>query len=165
MPENVNLDTFDRALLAELQRDNQVPARILAQRVGLSESAVLRRLRRLRADRVIIADVAVVHPAVLGTPLTVHVLVSLDRESPDLLDAFVRRLRARPEVRAAWYVTGEVDFIVHLELAGMGAYEVFAREMFHADPNVRGFRTIIAMRQVAGTPASIAHPIGPARAS
>ncbi|ACA15860.1 transcriptional regulator, AsnC family [Methylobacterium sp. 4-46] len=152
MPENVDLDAFDRALLAEVQRDNQVPARLLAERVGLSESAVLRRLRRLRAEGIIVADVALVHPAVLGAPLTIHVLVSLERESPDLLDAFVRRLRARPEVRAAWYVTGEVDFVVHLQLSGMEAYEAFAREVFHADPNVRAFRTIIAMRQVAGTP-------------
>src|SRR5262245_53389307 len=105
MPENVTLDDFDRALLSEVQVDNQTPARVLAERVGLSESAVLRRLRRLRQDGVIVADVAIVHPAVLGTPLTIHVLVSLERETSERLDEFIRRLRSRPEVRAAWYVT------------------------------------------------------------
>lgn len=88
MKESVTIDDFDRALLREVQVDNQVPARVLAERVGLSESAVLRRLRR---DGVIVADVAVVRPAVLGTPLTVHVLVSLEREG-NLGPA--RRLRA-----------------------------------------------------------------------
>jgi Lrp/AsnC family transcriptional regulator, leucine-responsive regulatory protein len=150
MPESVSLDEFDRALLAAVQVNNQTSARELAARVGLSESAVLRRLRRLRRDGVIVADVAVVHPAVLGTPLMVHVLVSLERETSDRLDAFVRRLRERSEVRAAWYVTGEADFVLELRLAGMADYEIFAREVFHDDDNVRGFRTLIAMRQVIG---------------
>ena len=66
MPNSVALDRFDRALLAQVQVDNQLPARRLAERVGLSESAVLRRLRRLRREGVIVADVSVVHPGVLG---------------------------------------------------------------------------------------------------
>jgi Lrp/AsnC family leucine-responsive transcriptional regulator len=150
MTEKVTLDDFDRALLAEVQIDNQTPARRLAERVGLSESAVLRRLRRLRREKIIVADVSVVHPAALGLPLTVHVLVSLEREASALLDAFTRKLRSRPEVRQAWYVTGEADFVLLLRLASMEAYETFAREVFHDDPNVRAFRTIITMREVIG---------------
>ncbi|WP_419899336.1 Lrp/AsnC family transcriptional regulator [Roseomonas sp. USHLN139] len=146
----IELDGFDQALLAEVQRDNQTPARVLAERVGLSESAVLRRLRRLRQTGVIQADVAVVHPAVLGRPLTLHVLVSLEREGSALLDAFTRKLRGREEVRQAWYVTGEADFVLLLNLASMEAYEAFTREVFLDDPNVRGFRTIVAMREVVG---------------
>lgn len=144
------LDRFDRALLAEVQRDNLQPARQLAARVGLSESAVLRRLRRLREAGVILADIALVRPAALGVPLTLHVLVSLEREGVALLEAFIRALRARPEVRQAWYVTGEADFVLLLRVASMEAYEAFTRELFHADPNVRAFRTIIALREVVG---------------
>lgn len=151
MPETASLDDFDHALLALVQRDNLMPAREMGQSVGLSESAVLRRLRRLRRNGIIVADVSVVQPAVLGTPLTVHVLVSLERETSQRLDDFVRRLRQRPEVRAAWYVTGDADFVVELKLAGMEAYDAFARAMFHDDENVRSFRTIIALRQVVGT--------------
>jgi Lrp/AsnC family transcriptional regulator, leucine-responsive regulatory protein len=128
---------------------------------------VLRRLRRLRREGVIAADVSIVHPSVLGLPLTVHVLVSLEREGLAELDAFTRKLRARPEVRQAWYVTGEADFVLHLQLAGMGAYEGFARDVFHDDRNVRAFRTIISMRQVIGEPDAKPRPMGegqPARA-
>jgi DNA-binding Lrp family transcriptional regulator len=150
MPESVILDRFDRALLTAVQRDNQTPARVLAVQVGLSESAVLRRLRRLRRDGVIAADVSVVHPAALGQPLCIHVLVSLEREGAAQLDAFIRALRARPEVREAWYVTGEADFLLRLQLAGMAEYEAFSRAVFHGEPNVRGFRTVVAMRQVVG---------------
>jgi Lrp/AsnC family transcriptional regulator, leucine-responsive regulatory protein len=91
-----------------------------------------------------------VSSAVLGLPLTIHVLVSLEREGAALLDAFTRKLRGRPEVRQAWYVTGDADFVLLLQLASMEAYEAFAREVFHDDPNVRAFRTIIAMREIIG---------------
>ena len=148
MPDFADLDRFDHALLALLRQDNQQPARALAEAVGLSESAVLRRVRALRRRGAILADVSVVHPAVLGTPLTVHVLVSLEREGSAALDAFERKLRARPEVQSAWYVTGEADFVLTLRLPGMAAYEDFTRAMFHDDPNVKAFRTIVALREV-----------------
>ena len=159
MQKSVTLDRFDQALLEQMQVNNQLPARELAERVGLSESAVLRRLRRLRQEGVIVADISVIHPAALGAPLTIHVLVSLEREGSAALDAFTRKLRARPEVRQAWYVTGEADFVLLLRVASMEAYEAFTREVFHDDPNVRAFRTIIAMREVVG--AGDAMPITP----
>lgn len=150
MTKATTLDRFDHALLALVQRDNQTPARLLAEQVGLSESAVLRRLRRLRAEGVIIADRALVRPAALGLPLTLHVLVSLERESAAELDGFIRKTRSRPEVRQAWYVTGEADFVLLLQLPDMEAYDRFAREVFHDDPNVKAFRTIVAMREIVG---------------
>ncbi|TCZ64088.1 Lrp/AsnC family transcriptional regulator [Roseicella aquatilis] len=149
MAKNVELDGFDRAMLDRLRVNNQTPARVLAEQVGLSESAVLRRLRSLRKRGVIVADVSVVHPAVLGTPLTIHVLVSLEREGTAALDAFERKLRAREEVHGAWYVTGEADFVLLLRVSSMEAYEGFTREMFQDDPNVRAFRTIVALRDVS----------------
>lgn len=150
MTKTATLDRFDHALLALVQQDNQIPARLLAEQVGLSESAVLRRLRRLRSEGVIIADKAMVRPAALGLSLTLHVLVSLEREGAAELDAFIRKTRSRPEVRQAWYVTGEADFVLLLQLPDMEAYDRFAREVFHDDPNVRAFRTIVAMREIVG---------------
>ena len=147
--KTVGLDKFDRALLDRLRVNNQTPARILAEQVGLSESAVLRRLRSLRKNGVIIADVSVVHPAALGTPLTIHVLVSLESEGTAALDAFEQKVRAREEVQSAWYVTGEVDFVLLLQVCDMETYERFTREVFHDDPNVKAFRTLIVLREVA----------------
>lgn len=149
MTKIADLDQFDRALLEEMQSDNQTPARILAERVGLSQSAVLRRLRRLRAEKIITADVSIVNPAVLGVPVTIHVLVSLVRGS-QLADAFARKLDSRPEIRQASYVTGGADFVLHLQVESMEAYAAFAREVFHDDPNVSSFYTYVAMREVVG---------------
>lgn len=149
MTKMVDLDSFDHALLREVQADNQTPARVLAERVGLSTSAVLRRLRRLRAERVITADVSIVSPETLGVPVTVHVLVSLNQGSRTYGD-FSRKLQHRPEVRQASYVTGGADFVVHLQLESMAAYAAFAKEVFHDDPTVAEYRTFVAMREVVG---------------
>jgi DNA-binding Lrp family transcriptional regulator len=142
------LDHFDRALLDLVQRDNQTPARLLAEKIGLSESATLRRLRRLRREKIIAADVSIVRPEAVGLPLTIVALVSMERESATLLDAFARRVRERPEVRQCWYVTGDADWALVLQLASMASYEQFTREMFLTDSNVRAFRTLVVMRDV-----------------
>jgi DNA-binding Lrp family transcriptional regulator len=149
MAKTVELDSFDHALLREMQIDNQTPARELAERVGLSQSAVLRRLRRLRAEKIIAADVSIVNPEVMGVPVTVHVLVSINQGSRTYGD-FARKLQSRPEVRQASYVTGGADFVLHLQVESMAAYAEFAREVFHDDPNVSEYHTYISMREIVG---------------
>src|SRR5262245_33444493 len=121
MTKSAALDDFDLAILDEVQSNNLLPARELAERVNLSESAVLRRLRRLREEGIITADVSLVSPAAIGAPLAVHVLVTLEREGAAALDAFAQKMRKRSEVRQAWYVTGEADFLLHLQVADMAA--------------------------------------------
>ena len=147
MPESV-VDDFDLALLDLVQRDNLTPARLLAERVGLSESAVLRRLRRLRREKIIAADVSIVRPEAIGLPLTIIALVSLERENAGVLDDFTRRAKARAEVRQCWYVTGEADLALVLRLESMASYEAFTREMFIENQNVRSFKTLVAMREI-----------------
>lgn len=149
MTEITNLDSFDHALLEVVQRNNLTPARQIAKKVGLSESAVLRRLRRLRKTGVIVNDISVVHPSSLGRTLTVIVLVSLVREGLMQIEKFSAVMRARSEVVNTWYVTGEADFVVVLQLRDMSHYELFTHEVFLSDPNVAGFKTMVSMRDVA----------------
>ncbi|WP_020180506.1 Lrp/AsnC family transcriptional regulator [Methylopila sp. M107] len=148
MPKPVTLDAFDRKLLGLVARDNLAPARLLADKVGLSESAVLRRLKRLRAGGVIAADVSIVAPEALGLGLTMHVLVTMEREGSAVLDAFARKISARAEVVDAWYVTGDSDFVLLVRVGSMADYERFTRETLNDEPNVRSFKTLIAIRQV-----------------
>lgn len=148
MQETVTLDDFDRRLLDLVRRDNLQPARVLADKVGLSESAVSRRLRRLREEGVIVADVAVIDEARLARALTMHVLVEMEREGTAVLDALIDSLTARREVQAAWYVTGETDFVLYVRVPTMEAYEVFTREVLNDDARVRAFKTLISIREV-----------------
>lgn len=144
----MTLDIFDRKLLNAVQRDNQLNADALGEAVGLSASACLRRLRRLRAAGVIESEIAVLAPETVGRGLMMVVEVTLERERPDLMDAFKRSMRATPEVMLCLYVTGETDFILIVTAKSMSDYEDFSRRCFFDNPNVRRFQTLVVMDRV-----------------
>lgn len=148
MTFSVTLDPFDVKLLEVVRRDNQLPARVIAERVGLSESAVLRRLRRLRKEGAIVGDVALLHPSLTGAALTMHVLVEMNRQARSISDAFIAKLRARPEVEAAWDVSGEIDFLITVHVPDMAAFDAFSRDVLQEDDTIRNFQTLIVIRQI-----------------
>jgi DNA-binding Lrp family transcriptional regulator len=127
---------------------NLAPARLLADEVGLSISAVLRRLRRLRAEGVIVADIAVVDPALTGAALTMHVLVRLKQPGHRAMDAFVRQIVRHDEVTGAWEVTGDDDFVLKVEVGSMAEYEAFTRSALDDEQGVAAFKTLITIREV-----------------
>ena len=142
------MDNFDRKLLGLVQRDNRLTADQLSDRVGLSPSACQRRLKRLRDNGIIAADVSIVSPEAVGRRLTMIVQVILEREQPDLIDAFKRSMRATPEVMQCYYVTGETDFVLILTVKDMPDYEDFTRRFFFENPNVMRFNTTMVMDRV-----------------
>jgi DNA-binding Lrp family transcriptional regulator len=146
-----DLDPFDVAILNLVQDNNQLSSHEISDRVGLSPSAVQRRLRRLRELKVIMADVSLVSPAAAGNRVTIVVMVSLEREQLQQRNEFERSVRAMPEVAQCYYVTGESDFILVLNVSSMEAYGEFTQELFAANPNVKAFRTAVVMRSVKFT--------------
>jgi len=148
MVETGELDEFDRRIIAIVRRNNLEPARIIADRVGLSESAVLRRLRRLRATGIIVADVALIDAARLAPAITIHVLVELIRSGLKAERAFADTLQQRPEVIGAWNVTGRTDFLLTVTVPSIEAYQRFADDVLASDENVRGFETLVSLREV-----------------
>lgn len=141
----VELDAKDRQLLDLLQRDARQSLEVLAGEVSLSAPAVQRRIKRLREAGVIEREVAVVNPAAVGLPMTFIVIVELERESADQIDAFRRKVVAEPQVQQAYYVTGEGDFVIIAVARDMDDFEALTRKLFFDDPNVRRFRTSVAM--------------------
>jgi len=148
MVETGELDEFDRRIIAIVRRNVLEPARIIADRVGLSESAVLRRLRRLRATGIIVADVALIDAARLAPAITIHVLVELIRSGLKAERAFADTLQQRPEVIGAWNVTGRTDFLLTVTVPSIEAYQRFADDVLASDENVRGFETLVSLREV-----------------
>ncbi|WP_206240375.1 Lrp/AsnC family transcriptional regulator [Novosphingobium terrae] len=146
--EQVDLDHFDRRIIAIIRRNNLEPARTIAAQVGLSESAVLRRLRRLRATGVIMADVAVIDPARLAPSITIHVLVELNQSGLRMEQDFAARLADREEVIGAWNVTGRTDFLLTVTVPSIEAYQRFSDEVLAADDNVRDFETLVTLREI-----------------
>ena len=102
----------------------------------------------VRDRGVIAADVSIVSPEAVGRRLTMIVQVILERERPDLIDAFKRSMRATPEVMQCYYVTGETDFVLILTVKDMPDYEDFTRRFFFENPNVMRFNTTMVMDRV-----------------
>ncbi len=144
----MTLDSFDRAILAILQRDNRTPQREIGEAVNLSAPAVQRRIKRLEEAGVIRANVAIVDPDKVGRPLTLFVEVEVESERADLIDAVKRRFAEASEVQQCYYVTGETDFVLVVTAATMAEYEALTRRLFFADSNVKRFRTFVAMDRV-----------------
>jgi Lrp/AsnC family transcriptional regulator, leucine-responsive regulatory protein len=146
--ETVELDAFDQRILAIVRRNNLEPARSIAEQVGLSESSVLRRLRRLRASGVIVADVSLIDPSRLSPSITIHVLVEMNQSSQSQERAFAAKLARSAEVIAAWNVTGRTDYLLTLAVPSIEAYQRFADKMLASDKNVRSFETLVSLREI-----------------
>jgi Lrp/AsnC family transcriptional regulator, leucine-responsive regulatory protein len=144
----MQLDSFDLAILNLLQVDNRMSQRDISDQVHLSSSAVNRRIAAMEQAGVIRANVALVDPAKVGRPVTVVVELSLHSERADLLDAMKARLHACPDIQQAYYVTGDVDFVLVLAVRDMASYERLTQSLFLSDSNVQRFRTLVVMDQV-----------------
>jgi Lrp/AsnC family leucine-responsive transcriptional regulator len=142
------LDRMDAALLAAVQRDNRMTSDELAKVVGLSSTACQRRLKRLRSERVIEGDVSIVSPKAVGRPVTMLVLVSLERERADIIDRFKAEIRSTAEVMIGFYVTGEADFVLVITAKDMEDYEQFTRRFFYKNQDIKGFKTMVVMDRV-----------------
>lgn len=142
------LDVLDRRLLALWQRDTRRSAESLGEAIGLSGAAVHRRLKRLRDDGVIAAEIAVLDPGALGLGQTCIVTVDVEREGLVELERFERRMLALPHVQQCWYVTGQADFVLVVVTPDVASYEAFTREHLLSDANVRSFTTHVVLRPV-----------------
>lgn len=153
-----NLDKIDAAILELIQRNNRLTSEELGALVNLSPSACQRRLKRLRSEGIIEADVSIVSPRAAGRALTMIVLVSLERERADIVDRFKSALRATKEVMIGFYVTGDADFILVVTAKSMEDYEKFTRRFFYENADIKGFKTMVVMDWVK---AGFEFPIDP----
>jgi len=146
----MNLDAYDKKILAILQENNRVSQRTLAEQVNLSASAVNRRIAALEEAGVIERNVSILNPKALGRPITIIVEVKLENERLDLLDEIKSRFTSRPEVQQVYYVTGDFDFLLVLNVKDMEEYEALTRELFFYG-NIKQFKTFVAMQNVKRT--------------
>lgn len=142
------MDDFDLKLLRLLQEDSARPIPEIAANVGLSVPACYRRIRQLRTSGAIQREVAVVGARALGWPLSMIVLVTLEREGPHTVDEMISVLEHVPEVIEAWNVTGDHDIAVRMVAKDMEGYDALVRELFAADDRVRSFKTLVIIRDV-----------------
>jgi len=142
------LDAFDKQLLQLLQQNCRMTAGELGEMVGLSSSAVQRRLGRLREEKIIEAEVAIVSPAVAGLGITCIVDIVLEEGHARALESFKAAMQQCSEVMQCYYVTGTYDFVLIVNAKDMQEYEAFTRKWLADNPHLKHFYTHVVMDRV-----------------
>jgi Lrp/AsnC family leucine-responsive transcriptional regulator len=143
--EALIIDAIDQRILGILQHDSLIANQDLADRVGLSPPACLKRVRRLRAARVIVRTVALVAPEALGYPVLVMARVKLERPRDEMMQQFERKMIALPPVIQCLTVAGDIDYIIVVRARSIEDYQAFSRTVFATDPSIRSYTSEIVL--------------------
>ena len=146
--EPLELDRIDRRMLAVLQEDGRIANSALARRVGLSESATLRRLRRLEDSGLIDGYVLLVNQARAGKPGNIFVEIALTAQEEAALSAFEAAVQDRPEILACYLMSGEYDYLLRVVVADFADFERIHREHLTRLPFVGRVRSSFTLRTV-----------------
>jgi len=155
------MDRIDRKILALYQNDTRRVAASIGSVVGLSAAAVQRRLKRLRANGAIRAEVAVLDSKTAGVLITCIVLLTMvARPGPSKhLAQFKRDMTRLPEIQQCYQVTGTSDIVLVVTTRSMEDYGALAREWFEGNENVVRYETFVVLDRVK---VGLALPIAPA---
>jgi DNA-binding Lrp family transcriptional regulator len=147
------LDAVDRAILGALQRDGRLSNVALAERVHLSPSACLRRVKALEEAGVIARYVALLDARAVGQPGTSFTIVNLESTQPHKLEAFERAVRAAPEILDCFYVAGADDYLLRFTYRDAEDLERFRTEVLPRLPGVMRSNSMLVLRTVKKTTA------------
>jgi len=149
----VKLDAIDRAILTELQREGLLSNLDLAQRVHLSPSACLRRVKQLEDGGVIAQYVALVNPRAVGRHGISFTIINLDSMNTPQLEAFEQAVRDRPEILDCYYVAGANDYLIRFAYRDAEDLEHFHSEVLMRLPGVSRSNSMLVLRTVKKTTA------------
>jgi DNA-binding Lrp family transcriptional regulator len=144
----MNLDAVDLRILHELQRDASLSNVALAERVHLSPSPCLARVRALQAKGVIRQYVALLDAKQLGLDLNVFISVSLRHQSRAALESFEAQVCARDEVMECYLMSGDADYLLRVAVPDIPALERFILEQLSPMEEVEKIRSSFALKQV-----------------
>lgn len=144
----MQLDAFDRGIIAALQEDARMPVAQVAERVALSATPVSRRIKRLEDEGVIRGYVPMLDPRKLGFELDAYVLINLDGHSDANIARFEQAILASPYVIACHAVTGDMDYLVHVIARDVEHLSQITLKTLVRIPGVRDVKSIIALEAV-----------------
>ena len=149
----VQLDAIDRAILTELQVEGRLSNQDLAQRVHLSPSACLRRVKALEDSGVIAQYVALVNPRAVGRHGISYTIINLESMNTPQLEAFERAARDQPEILDCFYVAGSNDYLIRFAYRDAEDLERFHSEVLMRLPGVARSNSLLVLRTVKKTTA------------
>jgi len=139
------IDAINEKILQELSRDSAQSNLALAERVGLSPSACLRRVQELERSGVIKGYRAILDPAKLGLGFVAYVTVGLGSHTKAAQEAFERAVARAPQVRECHNITGTVEYLLRVEAADLPAYKHWHTDVLGVLPQVRSITTFVVM--------------------
>lgn len=146
--EMMELDAYDRKILAALRVDARMPVSAIAERVSLSATPVSRRLKRLEDEGVITGYAPVLDQRKLGFALDVYVLINLQAHSDENIARFEREVLDNPYVVACHAVTGDMDYLLHVIARDVEHLNQITLKSLVRIPGVRDVKSIIALDAV-----------------
>jgi Lrp/AsnC family leucine-responsive transcriptional regulator len=157
MHDEILLDALDRRILQVLQSQGRSTYDDLAQAVGLSPSAALRRVRRLEDAGVIAGYVALVSPQRVGLSLAAYISVRLAKAAPgggaarSPIEAFTAAVQTWPEVVECAALSGEMDYLLRVLVRDMTHYARFIMDQLLQHPSVQDCKTSFVLQRLKGT--------------
>lgn len=142
------MDSKDRDIIAALQADGRMSNQDLSERVNLSPSPCLRRLRALEDEGVIRGYTAIVDEEIYGLPVTAFVRVRIQVHAQESVNAFEDAIRAMDSVLDCYVMTGDADYLLRVLVSSLRDYERFIREKLHKVPGVTSIDTSFAYGQI-----------------
>jgi Lrp/AsnC family leucine-responsive transcriptional regulator len=145
------MDAIDRKIIRELQANARLTNQELSERVNLSPSPCLRRLRKLEQSGVIRGYTAVVDQEIYGLPINVFLSVRLERQTQELIRAFEARVQEIDEVLECYTMTGGSDYLLHVVSDSLKSYERFIKETLTRIPGIGTIETALTFGVVKKT--------------
>lgn len=142
------MDSKDYQILTELQADGRLTNQELSERVNLSPSPCLRRVRLMEEAGIIRGYTALVDQKALGLPVTVFIRIKLERHGDDMVRAVEAAIEAMPEVIDCWLMTGRWDYQLRVLAADLESYEGFVRGKLQRVAGIAAIDTSFAYGRV-----------------
>ena len=135
------MDSYERNILKELRENGRMTNQELSERINLSPSPCLRRVRAMEESGLIVGYTTVIDQAVLGKPVTLFVRIKLQQHNKQGVAEFERGIIESENVLACYLVSGEYDYLLHIIAEDLNSYEKFVRTELHNLPGVAGIDT------------------------
>lgn len=145
------LDRLDHKILNLLQANGRIAMKELAERVGLSITPCIERVRRMERDGVITGYYARVDPAKLGTGLLVFVEITLDHKSGNMFGQFRREIERIPQVLECHLVSGEFDYLIKARIGEMSDYRKLLGDILLQLPGTVQSKSYVVMEEIKET--------------
>ncbi|WP_321463959.1 Lrp/AsnC family transcriptional regulator [uncultured Vibrio sp.] len=145
MGDVTTLDSFDKKILELMQSNCRLASEVIAEQVGLSASAVQRRLKRLREEGAIQAEIAVIKSDLSTNPMTFIAGIEIDRDNYSVLNKFKRWAESQPSIQQVFYVTGNVDLMVVITAESAKSYDGFVEQIMEQFPQIRRVMTNVVL--------------------